>query len=404
MKKIIIFLLYCLSISSAFACTTAIVSGKYTVDGRPLLWKHRDSDTEDNKLMYFADGRFPYIGLINAGDSLGAEVWAGSNSVGFSIMNSASYNLKDEETALKDQEGLLMKQALQRCETLSDFELLLNETIARRGIEANFGVIDAFGGAAYYETDDTSYVKFDANDPRIAPFGYIVRTNYSFTGKIDAGYGYIRLQTAERLFFQAAAENKLSYDFILRDCDRNLSHSLTGVDLKMPPYPPSKENARFIPFEDFINRHSSTASLIVHGIRPGEPIELTTIWTVLGFPPCSVAVPSWVAAGRELPAVLTAPGTRHAPLCDRVLQLKQQCFPITRGSGYKYLNLSALFTANNDGIMQILSPVEGQIVHLTEGKLSEWRKSRFTVKQAKELYQAIDEIVRQAYAKHFNLQ
>jgi len=26
------------------ACTVAVVSGKCTKDGRPLLWKHRDTD------------------------------------------------------------------------------------------------------------------------------------------------------------------------------------------------------------------------------------------------------------------------------------------------------------------------------------------------------------------------
>ena len=35
------------------AWTTAIVSGKYTMDGRPLLFKHRDSGKLQNKIMYF---------------------------------------------------------------------------------------------------------------------------------------------------------------------------------------------------------------------------------------------------------------------------------------------------------------------------------------------------------------
>ena len=36
-----------------FACTTAIVSGKGTPDGRPLLLKHRDTSFDQNKLMFF---------------------------------------------------------------------------------------------------------------------------------------------------------------------------------------------------------------------------------------------------------------------------------------------------------------------------------------------------------------
>ena len=84
----------------ASSCTTAIISGKYTVDGRPLLLKHRDSDFDQNKIMYFEDGKYEYIGLVNSVDSLGNEVWAGFNSAGFAIMNAASYNLKYDDYPL----------------------------------------------------------------------------------------------------------------------------------------------------------------------------------------------------------------------------------------------------------------------------------------------------------------
>ncbi len=76
------------SSSDLKACTTAIISGKYTTDGRPLLYKHRDSGFYQNKLMYFKDGAYEYIGLVNSEDVEGIEVWSGSNSAGFAIMNS----------------------------------------------------------------------------------------------------------------------------------------------------------------------------------------------------------------------------------------------------------------------------------------------------------------------------
>ena len=46
-----------------YACTTAIISGKATVDGRPLLFKHRDTGHSQNKLMFFEDGDYNYIGF-----------------------------------------------------------------------------------------------------------------------------------------------------------------------------------------------------------------------------------------------------------------------------------------------------------------------------------------------------
>ena len=36
----------------AEACTSAIVSAEASESGRPLLWKHRDTSTVDNKVEY----------------------------------------------------------------------------------------------------------------------------------------------------------------------------------------------------------------------------------------------------------------------------------------------------------------------------------------------------------------
>ena len=98
-----------LAIWQSNACTTAVISGKYTKDGRPMIWKLRDTESFENKLKYFTDGKYPYIGLINSNDEKGEQVWGGSNSVGFAIMNSASFNVNmADTTSFKDQEGYFM--------------------------------------------------------------------------------------------------------------------------------------------------------------------------------------------------------------------------------------------------------------------------------------------------------
>ena len=79
-----------------FPCTTVIVSGQATPDGRPLFWKHRVLNSEQNIIRFFAEGRYKYLAVVNAADSLGKEVWVGVNETGFAIRNSASYNLKPE--------------------------------------------------------------------------------------------------------------------------------------------------------------------------------------------------------------------------------------------------------------------------------------------------------------------
>ena len=86
---------------NSHACTTAIVSGKFTVDGRPLLFKHRDTGFTQNKLMYFKDGKYDYIGTVNSADKEGNEIWAGFNSAGFAIMNSEAYNLNVGDTYIE---------------------------------------------------------------------------------------------------------------------------------------------------------------------------------------------------------------------------------------------------------------------------------------------------------------
>jgi hypothetical protein len=60
---------------SCWPCTTAVVSGKATNDGRPLLLKNRDADALQNKLVYFSDGKYRFIGLVNSEDKENKEVW-----------------------------------------------------------------------------------------------------------------------------------------------------------------------------------------------------------------------------------------------------------------------------------------------------------------------------------------
>ena len=118
-KYIFLILVWGLLLSdSALSCTTAIISGKATPDGRPILWKHRDSNHYQNKLMFFEGNKYHYIGLVNAEDINGEEIWAGTNAAGFCIMNAASYNLKgsDDTTKVMDKEGFFMKEALEKSE------------------------------------------------------------------------------------------------------------------------------------------------------------------------------------------------------------------------------------------------------------------------------------------------
>jgi len=406
MKQLInIFLALILTAIFIYPCTTGIITGKHTVDGRTILFKHRDSDFEQNKLMYFNDGKYDYIGLVNSADTEGNEVWGGSNSTGFSIINSASYNLKDvnDVTELKDLEGVLMKKALQNCASVDEFEKLLHSLPKPLGVEANFGVIDALGNAAYFECNNFTFKKYDANDLQVAPNGYLIRTNYSFDGRDDEGYGYIRYKNADDLISASAKSNDLSFKFILQNVSRSLKHSLTNVNLASD-YQCDEYELKYVFFEDFIPRNSSTSTILIHGVKAGENPKLTTIWTLLGFPLTTVAVPVWVEAGKNLPKVVLSNEKEVAPLCDKSLKLKDKIFPINRGSGYKYLNLSALLNKQGNGILQKIIPLENEIFDYTQPVIETWRKAGNTDKsEAEKFYKWIDEKINQEYKKLFNL-
>ena len=403
MKKIIIIFALFLA-QSIFPCTTAIVSGKFTKSGRPLLLKHRDSGFEQNKLMFFEDGKYKYIGLVNSEDKFGKEVWGGVNSEGFAIINSASYNLKPDSdtTKLMDKEGIVMKLALQECATIKDFENLLLNMNKPLGVEANFGVIDAKGGAAYFETNNFTFNKIDANYLSVAPFGYLIRTNYSFVTDKNDGYGYIRYNTANELFYEAAMEDNLSVKFILQDVSRSLKHTLLNVDLKKNIEVSESEN-KLILFQDFIPRNSSCATILIEGVKPNESPELATLWTVLGFQLTSVAIPTWVKSGAELPKLLLADDSGNAPLCEKALKLKEVLFPVKLGNGSSYINISKVINKEKTGVLQKLKPLEDNILNKTYEKLSIWRDEKHLPKEeVKNLYNYIEKEITQFYKNEFD--
>ncbi len=390
------------------ACTVAVVSGKYTKDGRPLLWKNRDTWSIHNKIAYFDDGKYEYMGLVNSGDIKGSSVWIGQNSEGFAIMNSASYNLNFGDTnKLTGLEGKLIKKALANCATLADFEKMMDDFPKPTGLEANFGVIDAQGGAAMYEMNNKGYVKFDANDPKVAPFGYVLRANYSFTGRYGKeSSGYIRYNTVNELFYNASATNTFDARFIIEDVTKGLKHSLMNVDL----YKEYSEIAQNIPtytfFHDFIPRRSSASACVIQGVKKGENPEYSTLWSVVGFPLTSIVVPTWIKGKNSFPEVLKRNDElKDSPVCYAALKLKGELFPIKWGkyASKYYININALSNKDNSGIRQKIKPYEDKIFEQTNAKMDEWRKSGMKKSEIEAYYAQLNDEVKQMFKKEFNI-
>lgn len=391
------------------ACTTAVISGKYTKDGKPMLWKNRDTNYINNILRYFDDGQYAYIGLVNSLDTEGKSIWIGSNDVGFAIMNSASYNLNlDSNAKLTGYEGRLMKEALATCRTLADFEAFLDAMPKPSGLEANFGVIDAEGGAAFYEFNHEGYIKFDANDARVAPFGYIIRTNYSHTGKLGhESSGYIRYNTVNELFYQKAATTGLTAQYIQQDVAKGLDHSLINENLydRYGNFPP--KHPQYAHLRDYVARISTASSVVVEGVEKGGNPDFTTLWSNVGFPMSSIMVPTWVKGGASLPYVVTYnEQMKDAPICAAAIKLKKEKLVNIRWGKWAqyYIDVNALSDNQGTGIHQIIQAKEDDIYKKTYALIKKWEKEgSVNKKDIKNHYDWLDNYIIQAYKQNFDI-
>ena len=216
------------------ACTSAVVSGKVTPDGRPLLWKNRDTDFMRNHIDYVKGEKYNFIAVVNSANAYLKEAWMGTNSSGFALMNTQSYNLVDvkgdEERGAAN--GRVIYRALEVCATVEDFCHFLDTISKPSDIEANFGVIDAQGGAAMFEVDYHKCVMYDANNPKDAPYGYIARTNFSFAGKVNEGAGYVRYMEADQVLMKASATGSITPQFIFNDLSRSFRNRMLDIDLR----------------------------------------------------------------------------------------------------------------------------------------------------------------------------
>ena len=293
---------------SSFACTSVIISGGKSGSGRPVMMKHRDTGTLDNRMEWFKGEKYAFIGLVNSDWAEKptavapfpfAEVWAGSNTAGFCIMNTATYDIKDDDVpdSLMDREGFFMYRALEICANIADFENYLDTLSRPMGVEANFGVIDAHGGAAYYEVNNSRWFKFDVNADRE---GWRVVTNFTQHGRKEDRKGVDRYNKACSLMAREATPSSLA---IWKDHTwliNNISRSGTPI-----------------------LRDISSACIVFEGVAPGENPQHTVVWAAVGWPAATVYVPLLPFCGNLIPAYLSGnAGTGHSLFCDNSLKWK----------------------------------------------------------------------------------
>jgi len=339
----------------ALSCTSVIISSNATKSGKPIMFKHRDTDDLNNRIGRFEGPKYTFIGLENA-STKGHEVWTGTNSAGFSIMNTASYNIKNDNVpdSEMDQEGALMFKALGICANTNDFEIFLDTLSRPMGVEANFGVIDAQGGAAYYEVNNDSWIKYDVNDPSVAPAGYRVVTNFSESGREEDYMGYERYLTAKAIMKEIENNLKVSemdHSEFFNNFSRNYRHEVLGIDLNKN-YDKMIESGFFngrIVDQDFIPRRITSAEIVVEGVKPGTDPKYTVMWTILGYPVTSVALPLLVGEKDILPSyVKYSDSNTHSEISDMAMNIKMNnIFPDKVSNGKYYIDLQSVLKGKN---------------------------------------------------------
>jgi len=341
-------------------CTTAVISPAAAHDGRPMLWKNRDTDFLNNKVIFVKETPYAYLALVNAGDRSGRWVYAGLNSAGFAIFNSVAYNLPDGGGGYKDLEGTIMADALRQCSTVNDFEKYIRANLGPSlGSQANYGVLDAEGGAALFEVSNHAYKKFLAAD---FPEKYMVNTNFARSGETAAGAGYLRFARASQLFGELQP-GSISHLPILGRFSRDTGHVLVA----QPAYPQFKAISGKTPFwvssRDTIDRDITSAAVVVCGRQPGREGSLATFWVQLGEPLFTIAVPLWVEAAATPLALHQG---EKAALLMEAERLKKLARPYAESDRGTYLDVTRLDNREGNGFLPHLLRTEKEIFALTE--------------------------------------
>ena len=236
----------------------------------------------------------------------------------------------------------------------------------------NIGVIDAFGGAAIFETGNYSYTRFDATDPKVAPQGYIVRVNFAFTGSHGDDSRRAKYDHVKQLWQQAVEKDQLDYRYVLRQVCRD-SSGAEEVSHISPETEVTEENTiNVLRLQNAISNPGTRWVAVFHGVRPEENPSLTTFWAILGGPIFSVVVPSWVIAESTAPEL---DGEEFCPMCATAYDLYFANYVMDDKGEF------LLYPEMLPDIWAVTYPAEDRIFDQTETIMTQWRQDYPTAQQ-----------------------
>ncbi|MDY6822554.1 MAG: hypothetical protein SWH68_01965 [Thermodesulfobacteriota bacterium] len=312
------------AVSASFACDIAVVSGKVTTNGRPLIWKNRDNSVDWHQQMRYFEAETPEAGgymmvynydeiaRMNNGDKINPS--GGLNAAGFANACTSVYEDFNPIHEAFNINTDLIRESLQKCVTVEDFEsLLMNWRDLHPGkvISGNFVVIDASGGASLFECYtgnnlllDIKFTKFDANNGEVKEYvngEYVVleeavddfigfynrANNHTNPDYITINFGEERKIRATDILNDLATADNLNYRTVMRE----VSKDVTGDQVYNPGSSDERYSTTYC-----ISRNNTRLGLVVDGVEAGENPALSTFWCALGEPSIAVYAPYFVAA------------------------------------------------------------------------------------------------------------
>lgn len=336
-KKIVLYIgcltagltLWVLSFSdSALSCDVAVISGRVTVSGRPIIWKNRDhSDAWQQELIYYEAVK-PEVGgsmrimdrettsfIEEDSDSetfLTAPIMSGGmNESGFAITNTTVYEWNPIDEFFNANVPL-MEDALEQCKTVAEFEDMVvdykkNPMNWDKIISGNFVVLDASGGAALYALYSGDYgfispiqaTKYDANDTEDAPHGFVNLTNSNVY--LERNSDTRREERGREILESLYQKSSLSLENIVKTLAKDVCGDDILPDGTLPTLDPVNNDPENFNTNECISRYLTNFSMVVEGVKPAENPAFTTLWLNMGEPAVGVSTPHFAGARKVTP-------------------------------------------------------------------------------------------------------
>lgn len=426
----------------SFACDIAVISGKYTSNGRPVIWKNRDHGPRWEQEIRYYEAVDPSVGgsvrivdrasispLLYA-DGTKSIMSGGVNESGFAITNTTVYENDFIHEYISNANHLLMEFALETCKTVEDFDAVLEdfkhiskdwifpvplEGMTSAVISGNFVAIDAEGGAVLYEIysgagtgaylTDLMINRYDANNIEDAPFGFVNRTNShdwlernSDTQREVRGTEILTELYEEGIQFPNDESKGLNFKNILmilaKDVCGDDPYMVNGIPVAnaVNKNTPNKYNTTYC-----ISRYMTNIAMVVDGVTPGDDPKLTTLWCNLGEPAIGVSTPYFPAAGAVTPYAWAEQGMETSTPVDKKVTcalnqaINDQEIDGLYKNNWDYGNVWIEMDRTIDyellrEVQEWTLPLENQIIEHTETILDQYRNgASYTAKNLYDL-------------------